>query len=54
VSTDGLNTFKHIFNKNKQHTEMKLTPMEGEIQAIIVACGRSDVIPMMATSSAKK
>jgi hypothetical protein len=40
------------FTKTKRHTEMKLAPLEGELQNIFVACGRSDVTPMMATRSA--
>jgi regulator of protease activity HflC (stomatin/prohibitin superfamily) len=38
--------------ETKQPMEMQLTPLEGELQNISVAGGRSDVTPMMATRSA--
>jgi hypothetical protein len=35
-----------------RHTEMKLVPLEGELQTLFVGCGRSNVTPTMATRSA--
>jgi hypothetical protein len=52
VSTNELRVSNDYLTKTKWHTEMKLTPLEGQLQNIFAACGRSDVTPTMATKSA--
>jgi hypothetical protein len=40
------------FNKTKNQTEMKLTPLEGEVRRAFVACEKSAVTRRKATTSA--
>jgi hypothetical protein len=37
--------------KTRSHTEMKLTSLEGELQKLFIARGRSNVTPTMVTRS---
>jgi hypothetical protein len=46
-----LSGFKYL-TKTKRHAEMKLTPLEGELQTVFVACERSDLTTTTAITSA--
>jgi hypothetical protein len=51
VNTHDQRDLRYL-TKIKWHTEMKLTPLEGELQTYFIACGSSDVTLMMTTRSA--
>jgi hypothetical protein len=51
MNTNDLSSFRYL-TKYKRHTEMKLTPSEGELQKFFAACGRNDRSPTMATRRA--